>query len=194
MYTIGVHQKNLWQGYATKKSKARHIKRLFKVCHGKTIFKTCHDETLFKACLINHFSKHIMSIIFQCMSFLNIFSKHVTTNIFLEHFMSNPFQASYPARWSFSLLLYFQLCHDKALFKGCHVKTYQKGQSLTCRPSSRDRTDGEDLRLCLLLESAKTSTMALTVVTKRITPSVMFVDLVWCSYIHILYIIYLYIY
>ena len=71
----------------------------------------------------------------------------------------------------------YQVFHDKTLFKGCHVKTYQKGQSLTCRPSSQDRTDGEDLRLCLLLESAKTSTMALTVVTKRITPSVMFIDL-----------------
>ena len=134
----------------------------------RNTFQSMSYQSLFKAYHVNHFSMHVISKHF----FKACHDKH-----FLEHFMSNPFQASYPARWSSSLLLCFQLCHDKALFKGCHVKTCQKGQSLTCRPSSRDRTDGGDLRLCLLLESAKASTMALTVVTKRITPSVMFIDL-----------------
>ena len=113
MYTIRVHQYNLWQG------NAKHVMSKDFL----SFVMSCHDETLFKACLVKHFPKHIMSTtfqsmlwrnIFQCMSRQSIFqsmswmkkhfSMHDTTNIFQSISFQN--------------------------FMSCHVKTYQIGQSL----------------------------------------------------------------
>ena len=145
----------------------------------KHFFKACHIKNIFRAFHVKQFSSQLVT---QLDDLSPLYWDLCIDHLYLQHPENTTIYCSYVQLSSIPWQNTFQRMSCQNISK--------RTEPRTCRPSSRDRTDGEDLRLCLLLESAKTSTMALTVVTKRITPSAMFVDLVWCSYIHILYIIY----